>query len=58
MKKKLIQLVQVNIYQSNTYRKDLEWLLFTDKPRVQQKQKNVGPTVLPTHLFSLPSIYN
>ena len=28
-----------NIYQSNTYRKDLSWPHFDDDPRVQEKQK-------------------
>ena len=31
--------VQMNIYQSNTYRKDLSWLRFEDKPRVQERQQ-------------------
>ena len=26
-----------NIYQSNTYRKDLSWPYFDDEPRVQEK---------------------
>ena len=29
-----VQPVQMNIYQSNTYGKDLDWLHFDDKPRV------------------------
>ena len=28
-----------NIYQSNTYRKDLSWSHFDDEPRVQEKQQ-------------------
>ena len=28
-----------NIYQSNTYRKDLSWPHFDDEPRVQEKQQ-------------------
>ena len=28
-----------NIYQSNTYRKDLNWSHFDDEPRVQEKQQ-------------------
>ena len=28
-----------NIYQSNSYRKDLDWLHFDDEPRVQVKQQ-------------------
>ena len=31
--------VQMKIYQSNTYRKDLSWLRFEDKPRVQERQQ-------------------
>ena len=28
-----------NIYQSNTYRKDLSWSDFDDEPRVQEKEQ-------------------
>ena len=28
-----------NIYQSNTYRKDLSWSHFDDEPRVKEKQQ-------------------
>ena len=31
--------VQVNIYQSNTYRKDLSRLYFSNEPRVQDRQQ-------------------
>ena len=34
-----IETVQMNIYQSNTYRKDLSWLHFDDEPRVQERQQ-------------------
>ena len=34
-----VEPVQMNIYQSNTYRKDLSWLHFDDEPRVQEKQQ-------------------
>ena len=30
--------VQMNIYQSNTNRKDLSWIHFDDKPRLQERQ--------------------
>ena len=30
--------VQINIYSSNTYRKDLSWLHFDDETRVQERQ--------------------
>ena len=29
----------MNIYQSNTYKKDLTWLDFDDEPRVQERQQ-------------------
>ena len=29
-----VEPVQMNIYQSDTYRKDLSWLHFDDEPRV------------------------
>ena len=32
------QPVQMNIYQSNTCRKEICWLHFDNKPRVQEKQ--------------------
>ena len=31
--------VQMNIYQSNTYRKDLNWQHFDDESRVQERQQ-------------------
>ena len=31
--------VQINIYESNTYRKDLSWLHFDDEPWVQKRQQ-------------------
>ena len=34
-----VQPVLMNIYQSNTYRKDLSWPHFDDEPRVQEKQQ-------------------
>ena len=34
-----IEPVQMNIYQSNTYRKDLIWQHFDDAPRVQVRQQ-------------------
>ena len=39
LKKKEVELVepvQMNIYQSNTYRKGLSWLYFDNEPRVQE----------------------
>ena len=39
--------VQINMYQSNTYRKDLSWLHFDDEARVQERQqvKNLQPYI-------------
>ena len=34
-----VEPVQMNIYQSNTYRKELRWLHFDDEPRVQGRQQ-------------------
>ena len=34
-----VEPVLKNIYQSNTYRKDLSWLHFDDEPRVQEMQQ-------------------
>ena len=31
--------VQMNIYQSNIYKKDLSWLHFDDEPWVQERQQ-------------------
>ena len=33
------QPVQINICQSNTYRKDLSWLHFDNEPKVQERQQ-------------------
>ena len=35
----LVEPVQMNIYQSNTYRKELSWLHFDDETRVQERQQ-------------------
>ena len=34
-----VEPVQMNIYKSNTYRKDLSWLHFNNEPRVQERQQ-------------------
>ena len=41
MKKEVepVEPVLKNIYQNNTYRKDLSWPHFDDEPRVQEKQQ-------------------
>ena len=38
LKKREVQQVQINIYQSNTCRKDLSWLHFDDQQRVRERQ--------------------
>ena len=38
-KKEPVEQVQMNIYQSNTYGKDLCWLHFDNEPRVQERQQ-------------------
>ena len=35
----LVEAVQMNIYQSNMYRKDLSWLHLEDELRVQERQQ-------------------
>ena len=32
----------MNIYESNTYRKDVCWLQFDDEPRVQERQQVIN----------------
>ena len=34
-----VESVQMNIYQSNTFRIDLSWLHFDDEPRAQERQQ-------------------
>ena len=34
-----VEAVQMSIYQSNTFRKDLSWLHFDNEPRVQERQQ-------------------
>ena len=48
-----VEPVQMNIYQSNTYRKDLSWLNFDNEPRVRDSAVKEGPTVLHIHFSSL-----
>ena len=42
-RKKKVEPVPMNIYQSNTYRKDFSWLHFDDEPRVQERQQVKDP---------------
>ena len=37
-----VQLVQINIYGSNTYRKDLSWLQFDGEQGVQERQQGTN----------------
>ena len=34
-----VEPAQMNIYQSNTYRKDLDWLYFDNEPKFQGSQQ-------------------
>ena len=34
-----VESVQMNIYRSNTYKKDLSWLYFNKEPRVQERKQ-------------------
>ena len=34
-----VQPVQLNAYQSNSYRKDLSWLHFDEEPLIQERQQ-------------------
>ena len=43
----------MNIYQSNTYRKDLSWLDFDVEPREAASE---GPTVLHMRFVAYPTI--
>ena len=51
-----VEPVQMNIYQSNTYTKNLSWLRFDNEPWVQERQQDKGPTVLPKCLCCLSNI--
>ena len=35
----LVEPVQINIHQSDNYRKDFSWLHFDNEPRVQERQQ-------------------
>ena len=51
-----VEPVQMNIYQSNTYKKDLSWLHFGNKLRVQNEAASEGPTDLHIHFCNLFNI--
>ena len=46
----------MNIYQSNTYRKDLSWLHFDSKPGVQEKQLVKGQHYCISIFVAYPAI--
>ena len=49
-----VEPAQMNIYQSNTYRKDLDWLYFNNEPKFQGSQQvKDWRTVLHKHFCSL-----
>ena len=50
------QLVQMNIYQSNTYRKDLSWLHFNNEPMVQERQQVKDQQSCISTLVAYPTI--
>ena len=51
-----VEPVLKNIYQSNTYRKDLSWPHFDDEPRVQGKQQvKDQQTCIFVYIYLLPS---
>ena len=39
MEVETVRPVQMNIFQINNYKKDLDWLYFDDESRVQEKQQ-------------------
>ena len=47
-----VEPVKKNIYQSNTYRKDLSWLHFTNEPRVEEKHQVKESCIF---IFAAPS---
>ena len=53
-----VQSVQMNIYQSNTYRKDLSWQHFNNQPRVQQKQQVYDQEKKHTHFCNIMKKFN
>ena len=47
---------QMNIYQSNAYRKDLSWLHFDDAPRLQERQQVKDTQSCISFFVSYPTI--
>ena len=47
----LVEPVQMKLYESNTYRKDLSWLHFDDKSRVQDGQQVKENSVMKSKYF-------
>ena len=48
----LIEPVQMKLYESITYREDLSWLHFNDKPRIQGWQQVKENLVMKSKYFS------
>ena len=48
-----VEPAQMNIYQSNTYRKDLNWLHFNDELQGSREAPGEAPTVLHISYCSL-----
>ena len=55
---KLVEPVQMNIYQSNTYREDPSCLHFDDEPRVQKRQKSYISKIKKLFLITFSSIFS
>ena len=54
--KEPVKPAQMNIYQSNTYRKDLNWLYSDDEPRIQERQQVKGQQLFISVLVAYPTI--
>ena len=51
----LVEPVQMNIYESNSYKKDLSWLHFSNEPRVQEKVKVASEVPAVLHYLTTQS---
>ena len=51
----LVEPVRMNIYESNSYRKDLSWLHFSNEPRVQEKVKVASEVPAVLHYLTTQS---
>ena len=52
-----VEPIQVNIYQTNTYRKDLGWLHFKKWAKGSGEATREGPTILHICFCSLSNIF-